>query len=53
MAIEHLARHLRIARLVGPDESELRQAVKEKKRTEARNQQHVCAGASGHGDFRL
>ena len=51
VALQHLARDLRVARLIGADQAERSQAVEEEERAEAGDQQGVCAGASGHEEI--
>jgi hypothetical protein len=52
VALEHFAGDLRVAGLVGTDQSELACAVEKQERTETGQQQRVCAGAIGHREER-
>jgi hypothetical protein len=49
VVLEHFTRHLRVARLVSPNQAELSQPVHKQERTEARQQQRVSARAIRHG----
>jgi hypothetical protein len=48
MALQHFARYLRVARLIGANQTKLSQAVKKQESAKARKQQRVGAGTISH-----